>query len=453
MKMEDDQMTRQASSASSSASRRALLKSTLLGSTGLGLRALATGLPVGFLSRPLDASAEEIGIACADAKKARYLILSTSSAGDPLNANVPGTYDFPDIAHAADPRMAPTAISLGGKPVTAAQLWSTLPPWVLDRSVFFHHATFTNNHANLPKTLKLMGQTAKQEMLPSIFAKYLAPCFGTVQVDPVSAGAGDVLSIDGRSLPNVAPTGLRDLLTRPNSPLNRLQPLRDSALDEIHGLLKERGTKAQQLYLDSLALSRQQARSLGSDLLDMLSGIRNNAADGQATAAVALIKMKVSPVVTIRIPFGGDNHTDDGLMRSEVPQHESGIRVIGQLMEALRVAGLQDQVTFAAYNVFGRTLKKNGLTGRDHWGSHHATLMIGNGLKAGVVGGLEPKANDYYATPIDSRTGAGQAGAGDIPFPETLAAMGKTLGASVGLSPQVLNAHISGGKIVTAALV
>src|SRR5438477_109989 len=84
--------------------------------------------------------------------------------------------------------------------------------------------------------------------LPSILAKYLAPCFGTVQVDPVSAGAGDILTIDGRDLPNVAPTGLRDLLARPNTPLMRLQAIRDQSLDEIYGALKDRGTKAQKLY-------------------------------------------------------------------------------------------------------------------------------------------------------------------------------------------------------------
>jgi hypothetical protein len=35
-----------------------------------------------------------------------------------------------------------------------------------------------------------------------------------VQVDPISAGAGDLFTIDGRTVPNLAPTGLRDLLTR-----------------------------------------------------------------------------------------------------------------------------------------------------------------------------------------------------------------------------------------------
>jgi hypothetical protein len=429
--------------------RRDLLKSTLFGASGLGLRALATGLPVSFLSRPLMAD----DYVCPDKNKAQYLILSASSAGDPLNANVPGTYDFPDIAHSADPRMAPTPITLSGKEYVGAQVWSTLAPWVADRTVFFHHATYTNNHANLSKTLKLMGQTARQEMMPSIFAKYMAPCFGTVQVDPISAGAGDVLSIDGRSLPNIAPTGLRDLLASPKTPLTRLQPLRDAALDEVHTMLKERGTVAQRLYLDRLAMSRQQARTLGADLVDMLAGIRGNGADGQITAAVALIKMNVSPVITISIPFGGDNHTDNGLTQSEVPQTENGIKSINTLMETLRVAGLQDRVTFAAYNVFGRTLKKNGVMGRDHWASHHATVMIGSGLKGGVIGGLEPKSGDYYATPIDSASGAGVPGGGDIGFNETLAAMGKTLGAAMGLPAATLERHIGGGKIVRAALV
>jgi hypothetical protein len=235
--------------------------------------------------------------------------------------------------------MAAANFTLGGVPVTAAQVWSTLPQWVLDRTAFFHHATLTNNHANLPKVMRLMGSTARQEMLPSILAKYLAPCFGTVQVDPVSAGAGDILTIDGRDLPNVAPTGLRDLLARPNTPLLRLQATRDQALDEIYTVLKDRGTKAQKLYLDSLVTSRKQARSLGSDLVDMLAGIKNDGSDGQVIAAVSLIKMNVTPVVTIRLNFGGDNHTDPDLARSEAPQHESGIAAITQLETQLQAAG------------------------------------------------------------------------------------------------------------------
>jgi hypothetical protein len=427
--------------------RRSLIQKTVLGAGTLGLRALATGLPISFLSRPLAAQAQDF--TCADKSKAQYLIIATNSNGDPLNANVPGTYAFPEIAHSPDPSMVATDFNLGGTPVRAAQVWSTLPQWVLDRTTFIHHATLTNNHANLPKVMRLMGSTARQEMLPSILAKHLAPCFSTVQVDPVSAGAGDILTIDGRDLPNVAPTGLRDLLARPNTPLLRLQATRDTALDEIYGVMKERGTKAQKLYLDSLVTSRRQARSLGSDLVDMLGAIRNDGADGQVIAAVALIKMNVTPVVTIRLSFGGDNHTDPDLLRSEVPQHITGVAAITQLWTALQAAGLQDQVTFAAYNVFGRTLKKNGITGRDHWGSHHATVLMGKNVKAGVVGGLEPKNNDFYATTIDSKTGRS---GGDIPFAETLSAMGKTLGAAVGVPGAVMDRYIAGGKVVTGAL-
>src|SRR6185436_12225119 len=428
--------------------RRSLIKKTVFGAGTLGLKALATGLPAAFVSRPLAAVAQDF--TCSDKSRAQYLIIATSSAGDPLNANVPGTYAFPDIAHSPDPRMAAANFTLGGVPVTAAQVWSTLPQWVLDRTAFFHHATLTNNHANLPKVMRLMGSTARQEMLPSILAKYLAPCFGTVQVDPVSAGAGDILTIDGRDLPNVAPTGLRDLLARPNTPLLRLQATRDQALDEIYTVLKDRGTKAQKLYLDSLVTSRKQARSLGSDLVDMLAGIKNDGSDGQVIAAVSLIKMNVTSVVTIRLNFGGDNHTDPDLARSEAPQHESGILAITQLQTQLQAAGLADQVTFAMYNVFGRTLKKNGVNGRDHWGSHHATVLMGKNIKAGVVGGLEPKNNDYYATTIDAKTGRS---GGDIPFAETLSAMGKTLGAAVGLKPEVMDRYIAGGKVVQGALV
>jgi hypothetical protein len=437
--------------------RRELFKRTLFGAGYVGLKALATGLPISLFTRSVESWAQDAGDTtaaptCADATKAQYLILSTSSLGDPVNANAPGTYDFPDIPHAADPRMAATPLSLGGRTYTAAQVWSTLPQWVLDRTCFFHHATLTNNHPNLPKVMRLMGATAKSEMLPSILAKGLAPCFGTVQTEPVSVGAGDILTFDGRGLPNINPTGLRDVLANPTGALAQLQQLRDQHLDRMYALIKQRGTPAQQRYVDSLALSRTQARSISDDLLGMLAGITSDKSDGQIVAAAILIKMNVSPVVAIHIEFGGDNHQDPDLMNAEVPQAEIGVQRISDLMAQLQTYGLQDTTTFAMYNVFGRTLVKLGLAGRDHWASHHTTVMIGKGVRAGVVGGLEPKAGDYYATPIDSATGDAAPGAGDIAFADTLSAMGKTLGMAVGVSKDLLDEQIMNGKPVTAAL-
>lgn len=423
---------------------------TLFGPGSAGLKALATGLPAAAFLRPLTAFGQA-GAACVDPGKAQHLIISTSSAGDPLNANVPGTYDFPDIVHAADPRMEGIPIALGDKTVTGARIWSALPANVLSRTVFFHHATLTNNHPNLPKVLQLMGGVARAEMLPSFFANQLAPCLGTVQTEPVSVGAGEILTYEGRALPNLPPTGLRDVLTKPDGPLKDLTQLRDKHLDRIHAALKERGTKVQKDYLDRLALSRAQARSLAQDLLGTLAAIRSNRSDGQVAAAAALIRMNVSPVIAIRIDFGGDNHTDDGLLRAEVPQSEAGVLRINELMTGLANYGLQDRVTFAAFNVFGRTLKKLGTAGRDHWGNHHATVMIGKNLRPGVVGGLEAKSNDYVATAINATTGAGDA-SGDIPFQDTLCAMGKTLGAAIGIERATLDQHIGRGKVVTAAL-
>jgi hypothetical protein len=428
--------------------RRKFLERTLFGAGLVGLRALATGLPLWAVQRPRKVLAAG---ACADGDKAaaRYLILSTSSAGDPLNANVPGTYDFPDIAHAADPRMARTEFMLGATKVTGAQIWSTLPPAILARTSFFHHATLTNNHPNLPKVLRLMGAVNRQEMLPSVLAKYLAPCLGTVQAEPLSAGAGDILTYEGRGLPGVPPIALRDVLTRPTGPLADLRPLRDATIDRMYALVKQQGTTAQKAFIDRLALSRQQARSLSDDLLDLLDGITSSESDGQILAAVALIKLNVSPVIAIRVDFGKDNHSDPDLMKAEVPQTEVGVQRIAMLMDLLQQHGLQDRVTFAAYNVFGRTLKKLGTAGRDHWGSHHCTVMIGPTVRGSVIGGLEPKSDDYYATGIDATTGRP---GGDIPFAETLAAMGKTLARAVGMPPAAIDDQIRGGKAVAAAL-
>jgi hypothetical protein len=79
-------------------------------------------------------------------------------------------------------------------------------------------------------------------------------------------------------------------------------------------------------------------------------------------------------------------------------------------------------------------------------------VLIGKPIRPGVIGGLEPAAGDYYASPIDSKTGRGVTGGGDIPFADTLAAMGKTLGAAVGLPRAALDTEISQGKVVEAAL-
>ncbi len=159
-------------------------------------------------------------------------------------------------------------------------------------------------------------------------------------------------------------------------------------------------------------------------------------------------------MISIHIPFGGDNHVDTALA-TETKQTVAGVASIGNLWTQLTAAGMQDRVTFAMMNVFGRTLSaSHGSTnGRNHHGDHHVTVLIGKPMKGGVVGGLEPANNDYRATSIDSRSGGAVAGgSGDIPFSETLSAAGKTLGAACGVDRGLLDQNIAGGKVVAAAL-
>ncbi|MCU0685718.1 MAG: DUF1501 domain-containing protein [Polyangiaceae bacterium] len=431
-------------------SRRSVLQTFLFGAGAIGLRSLATGLPIGLLADPRRALAADG--ACLDAAGAQFLVLSTSGQGDPLNANAPGAY-ADGVDHPDDPAVAKAPVDLGGKLVDGAKPWALLPASVRSRACFFHHATQTNNHSNQPKVMRLMGHTKRQEMLVSIFARQLAPCLQTVQAEPVVVGAvnsNELLSFEGRTLPRLSPRALRDVLSSKAGPLADLRPARDRDLDRLHALFKAQGTNAQRQFLDRVALSREQARAIPEALLDGLSGITSDDVDGQIVAAAALIKMKVAPVVSIHIPFGGDNHRDPGLA-DEAAQTVTGVASIGSLMQTLADFGLSDQVTFASINVFGRSLLKRN-DGRSHHADHHVAVLIGRGVRGGVVGGLARQGDDYVAQPIDSASGAASPG-GDVPFAEGMSAMAKTLGRALGVPAAALDENITGGKVVPAALI
>ena len=163
-----------------------------------------------------------------------------------------------------------------------------------------------------------------------------------------------------------------------------------------------------------------------------------------------LIQMKVTPVIAIHIPFGGDNHRDIALA-AETAQTVSGVASIVSLMQQLASAGLQDQVTFMSLNVFGRTLGPGNTDGRQHNGNHQVSITIGKPFKSGVVGGVGPVANDYGALAIDSGSGKGTAG-GDIAAADTLASFGRTMLAAVGTDPATIGAQITTGKLIPSAL-
>jgi hypothetical protein len=434
-------------------SRRKALMSALFGAGYVGLRALATGIPAGILLKGRRAFADGAA-ACGNPAKAQFVILNTSGNGDPINANVPGTYDDPNITHSADPMMAPTQLMLGGVAAKAAAPWATLPQSVLDRTTFWHLMTNTPVHPKEPDVLKLMGMIYAGEMLPSLLAKQLAPCLGTVQAQPITLGASspsEGLSYAGQALPIIPPLALKATLTSPTGPLSNLKGMRDQTLSQLDELYRGSANPSQKAYLDSLIASQDEVRNIRQDLLNSLTAIKDNSIASQITAAITLVQMNVTPVITIHIPFGGDNHSDAALA-NEAKQTQSGVAAIGSLMSQLAAAGMADKVTFMSLNVFGRTLGPKNTDGRDHNANHQVSLAIGKPFKAGVIGGVGPVASDFGALAVNSQNGRGGAG-GDVEPAATLASFGKTVLTAVGVDDATIDQSITAGKVIPAALV
>jgi hypothetical protein len=315
-------------------------------------------------------------------------------------------------------------------------------------------------------------------MIVSAYAKHLSACFGTVQAAPIALGArgnaSELVSFGGRMLPSISPTQLKQLLTGARGDAltakGTLRDLRDQSLSMLNDLAKQTANPVQKDFLDKLALGQTQVRELADTLADTLNMIQNDNIAGQAQAAAALIAANVTPVVTVHISFGGDNHTDNNL-QAEADQHVSGIQGIQQIMTALGntkdASGqpLTDRVTFATMNVFGRNLNNisklpapgSGTpSGRDHFGNHNVMVIIGKNVKSSVIGGVTTDGKGtYVAAGIDSKTGAAMASGGDIDATKTQTSAARTLGAALGIPDSIAaNDYImaAGGMVVPAAL-
>lgn len=433
-----------------SLTRRTALRS-LLGVGGVGLAALATGIPRSVLLDPLGHAHAQ------DADRPRMLILTTSERGDPINTNAPGTYENASIIHPADASMAPVDFQLGEQSVRAARPWSELPESIRNRMTFIHHATYANTHPSQPKVMRLTGNLRNGEMLVSMFSKALAPALETTQVEPISLGAAggtELLSFEGRILSAVQPVALKQILGDPEGPLGQLQEIRDQRIDELHALFREHGTENHRRMLDRFAQSRMEARTISLDLLDRLDSVRRNDAASQIIAAPVVAAMNVSPVLTIRIPFGGDNHNDQGLAR-ETRETISGLGLLTDLManiETMKNEGaLRNEVVVANLSVFGRTLVNGGQSGRDHNGNHHTAFIIGDTVRPSVIGGVVPEGDDFGAAAFDSTTGAMDED-GDVSFETGFGSMAKTMGRALGIGQDVLDEEIVSGKTISAAL-
>ncbi|HEX4513229.1 MAG TPA: hypothetical protein VH054_06825 [Polyangiaceae bacterium] len=466
-------------------SRRDALMATLFGGSMIGLRSIATGLPAKMILDPKKALADLSDQQClGDAGKAQFLIMQTSGSGDPFSCNAPGTYDYGGtvntgtnygaLSHPSDAASGvagidPVAVAFGNGTFKAAGPWGTLPPAVLQQTCVFHLMTNTPVHPKEPQVLSLMGATPYNEMFPSLLAMQLAPCLGTLQTQPISVGAAspsEGLTFKGQALPTIPPTSLAATLTSSQATafkgMTNLQSLRDQTLNDMNTWYKDSAqtSPAQKAYIDSMVTSQQQVRGIAQSQLSMLQGITKNDNSGQITAAVALILMKVTPVIAVHFPFGGDNHADPNLT-AEATQTVSGMQAIVQLMAALSSAGLSDKVSFLSLNVFGRTMDVAKYTdGRNHNQDHECSIMIGKPFKSAVIGGMWPSntkllqgAADFGCMPIDSKTGLPNS-SGDVAPVETLSSWAKTIMTGVGVSDDQITASITdtNAKVIAGAL-
>jgi hypothetical protein len=430
------------------ASRRRFLRQALLGP--VGLRAIATGLPASLFLTGFprgDALA-------AEAAPAQFLLYLNARAGHPINANAPGSYGIQGVSNNPQAQMAATSLQLGGVTTTAAAPWATLPQWVLDRTCFIHHRTYQNAHPQHEKVMGLVGAAKGEtgtgtEHLASLVASETARVLGTVQREPVALG-GESVTFRGSVLQSLRPRTLAQIFSPLEGAQLQLAQLRDTALDEIHADLRARGTTAQRTWLDRHASSREQVKLIDETLLGRFASIQGNGQDDQLAAAIALFMMQITPVVSVDVAFGGDNHNDSGLAK-EGDQTVAALASLGTFFAELDAVGLADQVTVANLSVFGRTLGKKGTQGRDHNLNHHVMMISGPAVQPGVFGAIKPTGNDFGATGIDSETGAGGNG-GDIPEDETLEAAAKTLATVVGLAPDRVELRIGAGKVIKAAI-
>src|SRR5439155_4711596 len=118
-------------------------------------------------------------------------------------------------------------------------------------------------HPKEHDVLQLMGAALDNEMFPSLLARSMAPCLGTLQPQPVSVGGapGETLTFGGAALPTIPPTALAATLK--SAAAANLVQLRDQTLDTIMGVYKNGGASAaQKRYIDSLVTSGQQVRGI-----------------------------------------------------------------------------------------------------------------------------------------------------------------------------------------------
>ena len=131
-------------------------------------------------------------------------------------------------------------------------------------------------------------------------------------------------------------------------------------------------------------------------------------------------------------------------LRIEAADTVSGVGQIAELWRELKTAGIQDRVTFAMLNVFGRRLNRNRRGGRDHNRHHGVMVAFGTGINGGVYGGVNGNGQARNINPNSGRS----VNSGGISPEQTLMSAGKSLAAAMGHEPALIDYRIQGGRLV-----
>ncbi len=423
-------------------SRRAFLGGTAA-AAGLLLRGVATGLPPAWLIAP------ETAFAQAGGRMPQTLIFSTSSAGDPVNINCPGSY----VNGVVNNPIMPTAMAqFGEQRVRAAAPWTELPTNLRRRMGFFHLRTHAAAHTEHDDTMTMRGAVKGssgngREMFPSMIGQATHEQLGTFQKEPLVLGNARI-TFESQPIQTTKPTELKSLFSGSMDALNDLRVLRDNTLDQIYARLRQTGTQSQMSFLEQFINGRDTARSMGNDLGQYLNDLpindeEPNSVEDQIIAAVALARLQVSPVIVVNIPFGRDNHQDSDLSQ-EAQQTVRGVNSLGLLWRELQAANLQDSVSFAMLNVFGRTFRPNNRGGRDHNRHHGVMVAFGPHVQGGVYGGVNSNGQCRNIRPGNGRP----TNSGGISAEDTMQTAGKSMAAALGVPNNVLNDRIQGGRVL-----
>lgn len=418
--------------------RREALLGAIAAGGGLALRSLLLGLPTQFLTQRSMALTQ-----------ANFLVYSMNSGGCPINCNVPGTY-VTGFDHA--PEFAtPVMTQWGSQNHLAASCWSNLKNEIKKTSNIFNLRSLTNSHNQMGDVTNIFGsiespENSSAEMLPSIIAHELAKQHKTQLNYPVAMSGP--LTVGGKNQKIYSPSSIKALFpSGVDAALANARTFRDQQLDLLYKDIKTNGTPAQMRFMSNYVSSADEAKKLAGGLADALSSVTGNEEIDYMKTAAALLALKLTPVVTVGISFGGDNHADTDLV-GEVARHKTGIASINSLYDSLKTFGIENKTTFALLNVFGRTTKVNGRGGRDHNGSHTIMYSFGAGVKGGVIGETQVGKFKSNFEVLDLNSATGKAMGADITATQTLHSAAKSLMVATGIPESQVNKLVTGGKVV-----